>query len=93
MKRLWNLVFASELSVLTRLACLSAGLSLAFMVLIVLVKIPLLLVLGVGVAHGFGLLGVLLFGAAVLKETLLSRPHSIEPPSPSTSSHPPSSND
>lgn len=77
MKRLWKLVLASELGALTRLACLFAGLSLFFMVWIVFTKIPLILVLGVGVAHGFGILGVILFGVAVLKETLLSRPRSI----------------
>jgi len=70
MKRLWDLVLASKLSLLLRLACLATGLSLLFMVLIVLVKIPLFLVLGVGVAHGLGLLGVVLFAAAVIKESL-----------------------
>ena len=40
MKRLWSLILASKLSVVIRLACLCAGLSLFFMVLLVIVKIP-----------------------------------------------------
>jgi hypothetical protein len=86
MKRLWSLILASKLSVVIRLACLCAGLSLFFMVLLVLVKIPLFLVLGVGVAHAFGILGVLLFGVAVLKETLSQRPRSSLPPPKDTQS-------
>lgn len=80
MKRLWSLILASKLSVVIRLSCLCAGLSLFFMVLLVIVKIPLFLVLGVGVAHAFGILGVLLFGVAVMKETLSQRPRSSVPP-------------
>jgi hypothetical protein len=86
MKRLWSLILASKLSVVIRLACLCAGLSLFFMVLLVIVKIPLFLVLGVGVAHAFGILGVLLFGVAVLKETLSQRPRSSLPPPTDTQS-------
>jgi hypothetical protein len=85
MKRLWTLVLASKLSVVIRLACLCAGLSLFFMVLLGIVKIPLFLVLGVGVAHAFGILGVLLFGVAVIKETLSQRSRlSIPPPKADT---------
>lgn len=80
MKRLWALLLASELGVLIRLACLCTGLSLLFMALIVLVKIPLLLVLGVGVAHAFGILGVLLFAVVVLRDSLRPKARTSLPP-------------
>jgi|GEM_PF-2825843 len=89
LRRLIRFVLASELSLLTRLACVCAGLSLVFMVLIVVVKIPLLLVLGVGVAHAFGIVGVLLFAAAVIKESLLYRPRSLAPKAGVIASSPP----
>lgn len=85
LRRLLHFALASKLSVLTRLACLSAGLSLVFMVVIVTVKIPLILVLGVGVAHGLGILGVLLFATAVIKESMLYRPRSLMAKMPSSS--------
>lgn len=44
--------------------------SLACMVLQTLLPIPLLLVVGMGVSHGLGVLGVVLFGTSVLKEVL-----------------------
>ncbi len=92
LRRLIRFVFASELSVLTRLACVSTGLSLVFMVLLVPVKVPLVLVLGVGVAHGFGILGVLLFATAVVKESLLYRSRSLAPkPGPAGASSAPKS--
>ena len=85
MKRIWTFVLATRLSIVIRLACVCTGLSLVTMVLLVLVKIPLFLVLGVGVAHGLGILGVLLFAVAVIKETLLLpiRARSM-PPKPGT---------
>jgi hypothetical protein len=90
-RRLWDLVLASKLSVLVRLACLCAGLSLLLMVLLVIVKIPLFLVLGVGVAHAFGIAGVLLFAISVIKESLLPRlrASSIPPPPSPTSDQSP----
>jgi hypothetical protein len=93
MRRLLDLVVASHLSVLIRLACLCAGLSLLFMVLLVTVRIPLVTVLGMGVAHGFGILGVVLFAAAVLKDAMRSassRKSSLPPAAPRTSKPPPS---
>jgi len=86
MKRLWELVLASKLSVIIRLACLCTGASLVLMVLLVIVKIPLFLVLGVGVAHTFGIAGVLLFAIAVIKESLIPRLRSSSlPPLPKQS--------
>jgi hypothetical protein len=87
MKRLWELVLASKLSAVIRLAVLCTGLSLVLMVLLVIVKIPLFLVLGVGVAHTFGIAGVVLFAIAVIKESLIPRLRASSlPPAPSPKS-------
>ncbi len=70
MKKIFDLLMAFTPRRLTVSACYSALIGLLFMVLIVTVPSPLVLVVGMGVAHAFGLLGVILFGAAILREVL-----------------------
>lgn len=68
--------------------------SLAVMLLMTFLPIPLLVVVGMGAAHGLGILGVVGFTAAVLVESVSSQPRpSIpsalppeEPPAPNQSS-------
>jgi len=91
MKRLWDLLFASRLSVLIRLACVCAALSLLFMVLLVVVRIPLVTVLGMGVAHGFGILGVLLFAIAVVRDAMRSTASRMASMGPAPANVPPPS--
>ncbi len=73
---------------LVRLACGCSLIALLVMSVIVLFPIPLLVVAGIGVAHGIGIVGVLLFAWAVLSES--SRPRNElgpnrEPEAPQTS--------
>lgn len=56
-----------------RVAACFALVALVFMVLPLFINSPLLLVVGMSLSHALGLVGVLCFGIAVLKEVLTAQ--------------------
>lgn len=63
-----RLLLAPKLDFVIRAACAFAMAGLIVMVLLVALPIPLLLVMGMGAAHVFGILGIILFAVVVLRE-------------------------
>lgn len=70
MKRIFSWIAGVTVEQTLRAAILCTVASLGCMVLQTVLPIPLLLVVGMGVSHGLGVLGVMLFGLSVLKEVL-----------------------
>lgn len=70
LKRLSSWIAAVTVQQTLAAAIVCALASLGCMVTQTLLPIPLLLVVGMGVSHGLGLLGVVLFGVSILKEVL-----------------------
>lgn len=70
MKKIFDFVWAIQPRLLLAVASCFTGLGLAFMVAPIFVKIPLFLVASITVSHACGLVGVVLYGAAVMQEVL-----------------------
>lgn len=64
----------ASLGWLIHAACVSTLIGLVFMVLPYIVSSPLFLIAGMSLAHAFGVVGVILFAAAVLRDVLLGQP-------------------